>query len=1081
MDRSFCCAVRCRAAMENTLTRNASYDIIYFMLKCARLYRIYIYHIRHSCRTEGESAVFDKYKRIKNLFLKQSYEEAWENYAKRLVKASTLYWDYIILTASNEEQARAFREQIVYRLDNGFLPKRTRYKVLADPGGLRVGSGGATLNVIRWLAEQEGHTDGKLFANKRILVIHSGGDSKRVPQYSACGKLFSPVPRALPNGQPSTLFDEFMIGLSGVPARIQEGMLVMSGDVLLLFNPLQIDTLFHGALAISMKETVSLGKNHGVFLCDEKGRVRQFLHKQSEERLQEMGAVDRQGDVNLDTGAVLMDCDMLRTLYGLISTDGKPDPVKLDEFISEEARISFYGDFLYPLASEATYEQYQREAPEGSFTPELARCREKLWEALHSFGLKVVSLSPARFIHFGTTRELLKLVTEELGQYDFLGWGSRVLTNYTGKGRFALYNSLLDSGVKIGAGSYIEDCALCKGVNVGEGSIVSGVAMKTPAQILPHTVLHGLTLQDGGHVLRAYGVQDNPKNLLEDGASFMDITLQALMEKNRLTVEDLWDEGAEHSLWKARLYPVCERAEDCLLYNEVLYAMVGGFAPLEDVDQWRRMKRVSLYSSFNQADVTGFIPWKRDLQDRILVDSFVQRIQNGDYYIPAMQEVFGEKGITERQFHLLMERAERSDFFLKVKLLYDVAGIMRRHEHTFGDVTFDTVEDYCFAQIREALMAQTHIAPVSRGSHCIAEERVDVHLPLRLNWGGGWTDTPPYCNEMGGVVLNAAIKLNGILPIQVTVKKIPELCVEFESEDTGACGKVYDLSEIHSYRNPFDPFALHKAGLLAVGVLPMTEEATLQELLTELGGGIYVSTNAVGVPKGSGLGTSSILSAACAKALCQFMGADVTDSDIVNIVLHMEQLMSTGGGWQDQLGGLLPGVKFITTRPGMAQKPQVQQVRLTRETKEELQRRFALVYTGQRRLARNLLRNVIGGYLGSKPSSLHVLEQVPRVAAQMRFELEQGEINRFAHLLTAHWELSKELDSGTSNTCIDQIFLAIEDLIEGKFISGAGGGGFVQVILKKNVTKAQLSDRLQGVFQSSGIDLWDTEFIWDEE
>ncbi len=1022
----------------------------------------------------------DKYKRIKNLFLKQSYEEAWENHIRHLMQVRTLYWDYIVLTASNEEQARAFQEQITCRQKNGFLPKRTCCKVLPDPNGVRVGSGGATLNAIRWLAEQEAYTEGKLFAGKRILVIHSGGDSRRVPQYSACGKLFSPVPRMLPNGQPSTLFDEFMVGLSGVPARIQEGMLVMSGDVLLLFNPLQIDTLFHGALAISMKETAAMGRNHGVFLCDEKGNVRRFLHKQSEKCLWEMGAVDRQGDVNLDTGAVLMDCDMLRALYGLISTDGKPDPVKLDQFVSEQARISFYGDFLCPLASEMTYAQYQQETPEGSFTPELARCRAKLWDALHPFSLKMVSLSPARFIHFGTTDELLKLMTEELGQYDFLGWSSRVLTNYTGKGRFALYNSLLDSGVKIGAGSYIEDCALCKGVSVGEGSIVSGVAMQTPAQILPHTVLHGLTLQNGSYVLRAYGVQDNPKYLMEDGASFMHTTLYALMTQNRLTAEDLWDEREEHSLWKARLYPVCDRAEDCLLYNEVLYAMAGGFAPPEDVEQWRRMKRVSLYSSFNQADVTGFIPWKRDLQDRILVDSFVQRIQNGEDYVPAMQDVFGEKGITEKQFCLLMERAERSDFFLKVKLLYDIAGIMRRHEHTFGETTFDTVEDYCFAQIRSALLAQTHTTPVRRGTHRITEDRVDVHLPLRLNWGGGWTDTPPYCNEMGGVVLNAAIKLNGILPIQVTVKKIPELCVELESEDTGAHAKVYDLPEIHSYQNPFDPFALHKAGLLAVGVLPMTEEAPLQELLAELGGGIYVSTNAVGVPKGSGLGTSSILSAACVQALCRFVSADVTNPDVVNMVLHMEQLMSTGGGWQDQLGGLIPGVKFITTRPGMAQKPQVQQVRLSRETKEELQRRFTLVYTGQRRMARNLLRNVVGGYLGSRPSSLHVLREVPRLAAQMRFELEQGDINRFAHLLTEHWMLSKELDAGTSNTCIDQIFLAIEDLIEGRFISGAGGGGFVQVILKKNVTKAQLSTRLQAVFQSSGIDLWDTEFIWDD-
>ena len=74
-----------------------------------------------------------------------------------------------------------------------------------------------------------------------------------MPQYSALGKLFSPVPHELPNGRNSTLFDEFMISMSSVPSRIREGMVLLSGDVLLLFNPLQIDYNNVGAAAISFK------------------------------------------------------------------------------------------------------------------------------------------------------------------------------------------------------------------------------------------------------------------------------------------------------------------------------------------------------------------------------------------------------------------------------------------------------------------------------------------------------------------------------------------------------------------------------------------------------------------------------------------------------------------------------------------------------------------------------------------------------------------------------------------------------------------------------------------------------------
>lgn len=100
------------------------------------------------------------------------------------------------------------------------------------------------------------------------------------------------------------------------------------------------------------------------------------------------------------------------------------------------------------------------------------------------------------------------------------------------------------------------------------------------------------------------------------------------------------------------------------------------------------------------------------------------------------------------------------------------------------------------------------------------------------------------------------------------------------------------------------------------------------------------------------------------------------------------------------------------------------------------------------------------------------------LAVLMRFQLERGNIDEFAKLMNQHWEMSKLLDSGCTNTCIDQIFLSCEDLIDGKFICGAGGGGFLQVILKKGVTKEELRVRLRGVFQDSGVDVWESEFLW---
>ena len=168
------------------------------------------------------------------------------------------------------------------------LPDATKFLVIPDPDGKRIGSGGATLHVLRTLSEREGFLGD--FHGKRILVIHSGGDSKRVPQYSVCGKLFSPVPRELPDGRGSTLFDEFLIGMSGVPSRFKEGMLVLSGDVLLLFNPLQIDFYGKGAAALSIKEPAEIGKNHGVYRVDSEGNVGGFLHKKNSGAAAETGS-----------------------------------------------------------------------------------------------------------------------------------------------------------------------------------------------------------------------------------------------------------------------------------------------------------------------------------------------------------------------------------------------------------------------------------------------------------------------------------------------------------------------------------------------------------------------------------------------------------------------------------------------------------------------------------------------------------------------------------------------------------------------------------------------------------------------
>lgn len=156
----------------------------------------------------------------------------------------------------------------------------------------------------------------------------------------------------------------------------------------------------------------------------------------------------------------------------------------------------------------------------------------------------------------------------------------------------------------------------------------------------------------------------------------------------------------------------------------------------------------------------------------------------------------------------------------------------------------------------------------------------------------------------------------------------------------------------------------------------------------------------------------------------------------------------------------------------------VTHVELPESARKELDERFVLIYTGQRRLARNLLRDVVGRYVGNEPDSLFALEEIQKTAALMRFELERGNVDGFAKLLDYHWELSKKVDAGSSNTLIEQIFSSIEEMIDGRLVCGAGGGGFLQVILKKGITREDVEKRLNEVFMDSLVGVADCKLVW---
>lgn len=906
-------------------------------------------------------------KKLFSLFLSQSYQDCWDDYSRSIKSTSFPGWDYIILTASNERQAEGFREQLEER--KGFLPAYTKFVVIPDRDGKRVGSGGATLSVLKYIYEQE-----KTFSGLRILVIHSGGDSKRVPQYSSLGKLFSPVPHQLPNGRNATLFDEFLISMSSVPARIREGMVILSGDVLLLFNPLQIDYNGRDAAAISFKEDVETGKNHGVFLGNTNGNVRSFLHKQSVQKLKEVGAVNESNCVDIDTGAVIFSSRILGALYSLVSTEED-----YDRYVNETVRLSLYGDFLYPLAEESTIEQFYKEKPEGDYCDELLMARKKVWEILRPYRLKLLRLAPAKFIHFGTTREILELMSGGVEEYKNLGWDYQIGSSMK-KDSCAGYNSVLSSTASVGENCYFEVCSVHSSAKIGNNVVLS--YLNVHDEVIPdNVVLHGLKQKNGKFVVRIYGVNDNPKENQLFGKD-----LEKFSERIHV---DLW-KGQDHSLWTANIYPEKDSIREAVAAALELYNMVqneGGNS------NWSNANYKSLCSGFNDADSKAIIEWNKHMQSLVQMDEIVKAIRNK---VPAnkLQKL---SGLTDIQKEWIEKKELELDFSNKIRLHYYLGKVLDS----------DLEIQNCFKEIERTILGATLQHLKYNEELKIATERYTVELPLRVNWGGGWSDTPPYCNECGGTVLNMAILLNGEKPVEVTVERIPEYKIVFDSRDMDVHGEFEEIEPLQRTGDPFDSFALQKACLLACGVIPQKGH-NLHEILERLGGGFIMHSEVTNVPKGSGLGTSSILSAACVKAVFGFMGIEHTERDLYRHVLAMEQIMSTGGGWQDQIGGVAPGLKYIMSMPGIEQNIKVSYIELSESTKNELNERFTLIYTGQRRLARHLLRDVIGRYVGNEPESLFALEEIQKVATLMKFELERGNVDAFAKLLEYHWELSKK-------------------------------------------------------------------------
>jgi fucokinase len=917
---------------------------------------------------------------------------------------------------------------------------------------------GATLAALRLRTEQHGYPGGR-----RTLVIHSGGDSKRLPHCSAQGKLFARVPRTLPDGRASTIFDEFLISLSGLAPVLPPGALIASGDVLLVFDHLQLSFRRQGATGVAAAAPAEMGQRHGVFVSDgDSARVAAYLHKPDAAELARWAAV-REGQVQIDTGLVWLDADMIRRL-GAIGTDPTVSA----------APLNLYGDLLRPLAGSTEYGAYLQDESDGPATPAVRAAREIVWRLLRGTAFAVEQVQPAVFVHFGSSREYWQMAADDPELAAFCGWEAQAASWLGQRVQAAAVplvtiNAVVEGPLSPGSGVLlVSDCCL-EGQLAWQGpALLSGVRSAAPLVLRSGIGLDQLSIRGDATVTRCFGLYDDPKRRVSElGATFCNTAWGEWLAAADVTPVEVWGNLPERewTLWNARLFPALGSREESLALALPLQHPAS--APDGWQAKWLAARRLSLGESVALADGERIVAGLIAIEDRVASQRFLAGV-TAEAPAATVSSLLGSLPATcIRRATLVDESLKSADATLQLR------GYRALSEAT-GDLAW---EDAAFAILARTIKTVTlRSAPAqckAADVRWVACPPCRVSAAARIDFGGGWTDTAPHSIERGGSVLNAAITLNGEYPITAEARFLDEPRLVLESRDLDMAIEPQCAGEVQAYGDPSDPFALHKAALVLRGVIPADApaEIPLVDLLREVGG-IHLTT-ATRIPFGSGLGTSSILAGAVLVALGEVIGTDrPDDAQLFDEVLCLEQMLTTGGGWQDQVGGLTGGIKLVTSQPGLPQRITVKPLDLNPATERELATRLCLVYTGQQRLAKNLLRNVMSRWMAREPEMVWIQGEIARLSLAMRDALQSGDVDGFGALLGEHWLLNKRMDPGCANPFIDGLFDAMGPYINGGKLAGAGGGGFASVIARSAEHAAELSDAIAERYPGTRVAIW---------
>lgn len=402
-----------------------------------------------------------------------------------------------------------------------------------------------------------------------------------------------------------------------------------------------------------------------------------------------------------------------------------------------------------------------------------------------------------------------------------------------------------------------------------------------------------------------------------------------------------------------------------------------------------------------------------------------------------------------------------------------------------------------FVEVLERLSFLMHKMSIASGYSVKAKQLLTIdrgpvdfehwvlsRAPARVDLGGAWSDTPPVCFEFGGSVTGAAVLVDDLVPLSCRCRVLSGMSgilLRSESRDrqSGSVSSAVEvevgrMADISSYSNPTSDCALLQCALICAGIVKEEEVRsgqTLQPLINRFFSSdknirIEVITTSI-LPKGSGLGTSSILGACAVQALLKCAGFGILHEDfLLHSILMLEQLLTSGGGWQDQAHGITPGFKVAKSEAKVPLVLTLNKIRQDHNAVGRLEERMLLVYTGKTRLAKDVLQNVLRRWAARTNEVVSALSRNIQLSHEAKAAISEGSADALGKILDEYSDIKLVMtgeESGAMPPVCKQFIGEMKQrrLIKGACLCGAGGGGFMIVITEDGVDLVQVRKTLE--------------------